>query len=144
MQLLRGPFSFAVVPPHLRLVLGDLSSLYYSQPQVVRPKWGVYAAVGNITAGEKDFVGVWNGSKIDEWVSVRDPTAMAKWVGTGTGWLIRIEPVSDQCQTSVKYRICAGVHVTMSCQMHSHVGCTVMSDAQSCRMHSVISDMHLS
>ena len=60
-------------------------------------------------------------------------------LGTGTGWLIRIGPisdagfksVSDQCRMSdlrspcqchsVACRNC-GAHVTVSCQMHSHVG----------------------
>ena len=72
----------------------------------------------------------------------------------GTGFRQRfqvgVRPVSDQCQTSVKYRIygdpCHSVsivrgrnHVILcpvrsaeSCRMHSHVGCTVMSDAQKC------------
>ena len=76
--------------------------------------------------------------------------AQSACVGTGTGWLIRnvliengvqtgFRPVSDQWQTSVKYRICA-VHVTVPllphaqsmspCRMsdlRSHVGCTEVS-----------------
>ena len=77
---------------------------------------------------------------------------LAESVGAGTGWLIRIGPVSDQFQTGCRpvphvgfaesmsqcHFGCA-VHVIVSCPMHSHVGCIV-----SCLMHSVISDMHLS
>ena len=51
-----------------------------------------------------------------------------KCLGTGTGWLIRIGPVSsDRCQTSV----------IVSCRTSDlHSPCHhVMSDAQSCRMH---------
>ena len=50
-----------------------------------------------------------------------------------------IGPVSDRFQTGfrpVSCRIhspCHSVHVTTSCQMHSHVGCTEVS----CRMHSL-------
>ena len=82
------------------------------------------------------------------------------YVGAGTGWLIRIGPVSDRFQTGFRpvspchpcHRVidvltvschvgCTTVRVTMSCHMHSHVElCTV-----SCpRMRSVISDWHLS
>ena len=37
--------------------------------------------------------------------------------GTGTGWLIRIGPVSDQCHVG-----CTVQMSYVSCQMHSHVG----------------------
>ena len=68
--------------------------------------------------------------------------ACEECVGTGTGWLIRIGPVSDRFQTGVR---------PVPCRMHSpchsvsspmHSPCHhVMSDAQSCRMHrSVMSD----
>ena len=50
-------------------------------------------------------------------------------------------PVSDQCHAGCTVHVTVSpppctVHVIMSCQMHSHVGCTEVS----CRMHSVISD----
>ena len=62
-----------------------------------------------------------------------------QWIGEGTGWLLRIGgPVSDQCQTSV---IVSCHHVMSPCHItsdaHSPNVIRVMSDAQSCRMHSV-------
>ena len=61
-----------------------------------------------------------------------------KCVGTGTGWLIRIEPVSDQCQTSVMpdaqpmsqslyFSSMPSPCHRVACQI-----CGVMSDAQKC------------
>ena len=54
-------------------------------------------------------------------------------IGTGKCWLIRIGPVSDRCQTSTT------CHRVMSRRMHSPCPChhAMMSDAQSCRMHSL-------
>ena len=56
-----------------------------------------------------------------------------EYVGAGTGWLIRIGPVSDRFQTSAmsdaqsmsQCHFGCTVHVIVSCPMHSHVGCTV-------------------
>ena len=79
---------------------------------------------------------------------LKAPEAETK-VGAGTGWHIRIGPVSDRFQTSFRpvsdhcHVGCSTVHVTVSFRLHSPCD-RVMSDAQSCRMHSVISDMHLS
>ena len=69
-------------------------------------------------------------------------------IGAGTGWLIGngdrfqtgARPVPDQCHARCLHSPCHSpssppytVHVTMSCQMHSHVGCTEVSF----RMHSL-------
>ena len=74
-------------------------------------------------------------------------------IGTGTGWLIRIGPVSDRCQTGVRpvscrmHSPCHSVSSPMPSPCHSVSSPMpsprhrVMSDAQSCRMHrSVMSD----
>ena len=71
-------------------------------------------------------------------------------IGTGAGWLIRtgFRPVSDRFQTSglsdlrivpatVSFRLQSPCDRVLS-GAQSNVGCTV-----SCRVHSVISDMHL-
>ena len=71
------------------------------------------------------------------------------WDGNGLAYP-RIGYVSDRCQTGVRPVSpppCT-VHVTVPLLPHAqsmspcHVRCTVMSDAQSCRMHSVSSPMH--
>ena len=66
-----------------------------------------------------------------------------EYVGTGTGWLIRIGPVSDQC-----HRVMSPCHVTSDAQwskchtcrmsdLRSHVGCTVSQSALRSPCHSV-------
>ena len=90
---------------------------------------GVHDTVFNLTMGK---VGAGKAiAKMLGWFGAGPDKAYPHQAGFG--------PVSDECHRIFTWPCHVGctLHVTMSCQMHSHVGCTVMlSDAQ-CPLRSL-------